>query len=45
MEFEIELLNLLLISPNSEKIKSVAQQPELNYKFTFIKNRNDIEGI
>ena len=45
MEFEDELLNLLLISPNSEKIKAIAEQLEFDYNFAFSKNRNDLQGV
>ena len=45
MKLEDELLNLLLFSPNSEKIKAIAQKLELNYNFAFSNNRIDLQGV
>ena len=45
MEFEDELLSLLLKSPDSEKIKAIAEQLEFDSNFTFSKNRNDLRGV
>ena len=45
MEFEDELLNLLLKSPNSDKIKAKAEQLEFDSNFAFSKNRNDLQGV
>ncbi len=45
MEFEDELLNLLLKSPNSEKIKAIAEQLEIDHDFSFGKDRNDLQGV
>ena len=45
MKLEDELLNLLLLSPNSEKIKDFAEKLELNHNFAFCKNRNDLKGV
>ena len=45
MELEDELLNLLFMSPNSEKIIAIAEKLELNYSFTFSKNRSDLQGV
>ena len=38
MEFEDELLNLLLKSPNSEKIQAIAEHLEFDSNFAFSKN-------
>ena len=45
MEFEDELLNLLLKSPNSDKIESIAEKLEFDSNFDFSKNRNDLQGV
>ena len=45
MEFEDELLNLLLKSPNSEKIQAIAEQLEINHNFSFGKDRNYLQGV
>ncbi len=45
MEFEDELLNLLLKSPNSEKIQVIAEQLEINHNFSFGKDRNYLQGV
>ena len=45
MESEDDLLNLLLKSPNSESIKTIAEQLEIDHNFIFSKNRNDLEGV
>ena len=45
MEFEDQLLNLLLKSQNSEKIQSVAEQLEVDHNFSHRKNRNDLQGV
>ena len=45
MELEEELVNLLLKSPNSEKIQSIAEQLEIDNNFTFSKDKNDLQGI
>ena len=45
MKLENELLNLLLLSPNSEKIKVIAEKLELEHDFTFSKNKNDLLGV
>ena len=45
MELEDELLNLLLMSPNSEKIIAIAEKLEFNYSFAFSKNRSDLQGV
>ena len=45
METENDLLNLLVKSPNSEHIPTVAEQLEINHNFSFSKDRNDLEGV
>ena len=45
MELEEELVNLLLKSPNSEKIQAIAEQLEINHNFSFGKDRNDLQGV
>jgi len=45
MELEDELLNLLLLSPNSEEIKAIVEKLELDYYFSFSKNGNDLQGV
>ena len=45
MESEDELLNLLLLSPNSKKIKVIAEKLELDCNFSFSNNRNDLQGV
>ena len=45
MKLEDELLNLLLLSPNSAKIQTFAEKLESNYNFAFSKNRNDLQGV
>ena len=45
MEFEDELLNLLLKSPNSSKIQAIAEQLEINHNFSFGKDRNYLQGV
>ena len=45
MESEDQLLNLLLKSPNSDKIQSFAEQLEIDHNFSFSKDRNDLEGV
>ena len=45
MESEDDLLNLLLKSPNSEKIRTISEQLENNHNFSFSKDRNDLQGI
>ena len=37
MKLEDELLNLLLLSPNSLRIKDIAEKLELDYKFALAK--------
>ena len=45
MESEDDLLNLLLKSPNSESIKTIAEQLEIDHNFSFSKDRNDLQGV
>ena len=45
MESEDKLLNLLLKSPNSEKIQAIAEELEINHNFSFGKDRNDLQGV
>ena len=45
MEFEDELLNLLLESPNSDKIQAIAEELEIDHNFSFGKDRNDLQGV
>ena len=36
---------MLLKSPNSEKIKSIAEKLEIDHNFSFSKDRNDLQGV
>ena len=45
MELEDQLLNLLIKSPNSEKIQAIAEQLEIDHNFSFSNDRNDLEGV
>ena len=45
MESEDDLLNLLLKSPNSEGIETIAEQLEIDHNFSFSKDRNDLQGV
>ena len=45
MEFEEQLLNLLLKSPNSESIRTIAERLEIDHNFFFGKDRNVLQGI
>ena len=45
MESEDKLLNLILKAPNSEKIQAIAEQLEINYDFSFGKDRDDLKGV
>ena len=45
MEFEDELLNLLLKSPNSEKIKAIAEKLEFDHNFCSSKDRKYLQGV
>ena len=43
METENDLLNLLLKSPNSESIRTIAEQLEIDHNFSFSKDRNNLQ--
>ena len=45
MKFEDELLNLLIKSTNSDKIRAISEQLEIIHNFSFIKDRNDLKGV
>ena len=45
MASEDDLLNLLLKSPNSECIQTIAEQLEIDHDFSFSKDRNDLKGV
>ena len=45
MEFEDQLLNLLLKSPNSGTIKAIAEELEFEHNFSFNKDRNYLQGV
>ena len=45
MESEDQLLNLLNKSPNSWKIKGMAEQLEIDHNFSFSKDSNDLQGV
>ena len=45
MYSEDDLLNLLLKSPNSESIRTTAEQLEIGHNFSFSKDRNDLKGV
>ena len=45
MESKDDLLNLLLKSPNSENIKTIAEELEIDHNFSFSKDGNDLEGV
>ena len=45
MILEGKLLNLLILSPKSVNIHSIAEKLELNQNFTISKNRNDLQGV
>ena len=45
MESEDELLNLLLTSPNSKSIQTIAEQLEINHNFSFNNKRQDWQGV
>ena len=45
MESEDDLLNLLLTSPNSKNIQTIAEQLEIDHNFSFSKDRNDLQGV
>ena len=45
MECEDDLLNILLESPNSESIQTIAEQLEIDHNFSFSKDRNNLQGV
>ena len=45
MYSEDDLLNLLIKSPNSESIRTIAEQLEIGHNFSFSKDRNDLKGV
>ena len=45
MYSEDDLLNLLLKSPNSESIRTIAEKLEIGHNFSFSKNRKDLKGV
>jgi len=45
MESEDDLLNLLLKSPNSGRIETIAEQLEIDHNFFYSKNRDDLQGV
>ncbi len=45
MYSEDDLLNLLLKSPNSESIITIAERLEIDHNFSFSKDRNDLKGV
>ena len=45
MEFDDELLNLLLKSTNSDKTQVIAEQFEIDHNFSFCKDKNDLKGF
>ena len=45
MESEVDVLNLLLKSPNSESILTTSEQLEIDHNFSFSKDRNDLQGV
>ena len=45
MESEDDLLNLLLKSPNSESIQTIAEQLEIDHNFSFSQDRNNLQGV
>ena len=45
MESEDDLLNLLLKSPNSKSIQTIAEKLEIDHSFSFGKDKNDLQGV
>ena len=45
METENDLLNLLLKSPNSQTIQTIAEKLEIHHNFSFSKDINDLHGV
>ena len=40
-----DLLNLLLKSPNSGRIKAIAEQLEIGHNFSYSEDKNDLQGV
>ena len=45
MESEDDLINLLLESPNSDSIQTIAEQLEIDDNFSFSEDRNALQGV
>ena len=45
MDSEDNLLNLLLTSPYSERIQTIAEHLEIDHNFSFSKVRNELHGV
>jgi len=45
MASEDDLLNLLLKSPSSWRIKTIAEQLEIDHDFSYSNDRNDLQGV
>ncbi len=45
MDSEDDLLNLIVKSPNSERIKMIIEHLEIGHNFSYSKNRNDLQGV
>ena len=45
MESEHNLLKLLLKSPNSESIQTIAEKLEIDNNFSFSTDRNNLQGV
>ena len=45
MKLEDELFTLLLKSPNSKKIRVIAEQLEIDHNFSFNKDSHDLKGV
>ena len=45
MEFEDELINLVHKSPNSVRIKAIAEKLEIDHNFSFSEDKNDLQGV
>ena len=44
-DYTLLLLNLLLKSPNSESIRTIAEQLEIDHNFSYTKDGNDLQGV
>ena len=45
MKSEDDLLNLLFKSPNSGRIKAIAEHLEVDHNFSYSKDRNELQGV